>query len=135
MARWRNIFWIGTVLVLLLLIYEVGHRAQQLEADLQGVERQVAEERDAVHVLEAEWTYLTRPTRLQDLAARHSNLRPADHAQLIGLDLVPEPMKPLPAMVKPDSPEKPAIRPVAASGAAAPKGSLWEALHFEQEGH
>jgi hypothetical protein len=62
------------------------------ESELKQINRQIDANRDATHVLEAEWSYLNDPTRLADLARRYTDLAPATPTQIAGFDrLLPRP--------------------------------------------
>ena len=47
-------------------------------------------ERDAIAALRAEWATLDNPARIQSLARRHLQLRPADATQFDPLQRLPE---------------------------------------------
>lgn len=56
--------------------YGVGLYTQNKEREAKALIVQIEKDREAIHVLEAELAYLSRPQRLQDLTSRHLNLRP-----------------------------------------------------------
>ena len=53
----------------------IGTEVHDLEDRLAGIHRDIAREQEALHVFRAEWSYLNRPERLEDLARRHLDLR------------------------------------------------------------
>ena len=53
----------------------IGTEVYDLEDRLAGIHRDIAREQEALHVLRAEWSYLNRPDRLEELARRHLDLR------------------------------------------------------------
>ena len=61
----------GLVAVLFHLKYEV----QALEKRLTGLNQAIEKDRNAIQLLEAEWTYLNRPERLARLATRYLPLK------------------------------------------------------------
>jgi len=85
---------VGLALVLFFVKYEV----QSLERELSEINRVLAEDRKAVHVLKAEWSHLTDPDRLRRLAQRHLEIVPVEPSQLGTLtdidSLPPRPQKP-----------------------------------------
>jgi hypothetical protein len=70
-------------------LFKVKYDVQSLEEQLVHVNKQVAADQEAIHVLKAEWSFLTQPARLADLAQRHSPLKPLTAAQLGSFDTLP----------------------------------------------
>ena len=82
--------------------FGVKHEAGLLEDQLRLVEREIAHERDTIALLEADWSLLNQPYRLQRIAAAFEDelgLRPFAPEQIVAPDelpaqpvrLVPEP--------------------------------------------
>ena len=71
----------STILTLLVAIglgfglFRLTYEVQTLEGERAHVNRAVAAEREAIHVLRAEWSYLNEPTRLEALTKKHLSLR------------------------------------------------------------
>jgi hypothetical protein len=63
-------------------LFMVKYDVQSLEEQLVKTERQAAADQDAIHVLNAEWSFLTQPERLAELADRHLALHPLTANQL-----------------------------------------------------
>ena len=70
-------------------LYPLKHRVADLEAEADALARGIADDRQAIRVLEAEWAYLNAPGRLAGLAARHLDLAPVDAAATVALDGLP----------------------------------------------
>lgn len=89
MTRPHHLFWALTIAVtaggLFLLKYEV----QGQEAELAELNRAIRADREAIHVLQAEWAYLADPARLQTLATRHLDLAPVRTSQIVGMEALP----------------------------------------------
>lgn len=72
-------------------LYLLENETQRLERRLARLDRQVIEVEKSIQVLEAEWSYLNRPERLQDLAVRFIDrlglkpIRPAQTGRLAEL--------------------------------------------------
>ncbi len=66
-----------------LALFVVKYQVQDLEDTLTQINREIAENRQAVHVLKAEWSHLNEPNRLRSLVARHLDLGPLDNAQFL----------------------------------------------------
>ena len=103
---------------LFLIKYEVQTREEQLAA----LQREILANQEALHVLEAEWSYLNRPDRLESLVRRHLDLVPMDTRRVGQLDRLPMrlPMpeagadaadKPQPVALTPQQPAHSSDRP------------------------
>lgn len=84
---------INTVLVVAVLaagfvIYSLEHRTRGAERRIAAINDQLGEERDAMKLLTAEWSHLTRPVRLERLARGELGLGPVDVLQLAKPDEV-----------------------------------------------
>lgn len=49
-------------------LFHITFQVQALEDELSQLNRQIVKEQEAVHVLEAEWSYLNRPQRIEQLS-------------------------------------------------------------------
>src|SRR3546814_6940138 len=68
-------------------MFHVTFQVDQVTAELHGLDRQILKEREAVHVLEAEWAYLNDPARLEELATNLLPwLQPVDTPQIQPID-------------------------------------------------
>lgn len=74
--RLNGIFWFGFAAALGSGYLYLTTRVQGMDAELARIEKRVIAEREAIHVLKGEWSYLTRPARIAALARRHLNLTP-----------------------------------------------------------
>src|SRR3546814_15754724 len=72
-------------MALVMVKYEAQRRVEQLAA----LHRQFLSSQEAIHVLEAEWSYLNRPDRLEALVHRHLDLVPMDNRQISSVELLP----------------------------------------------
>ncbi|MGH6718038.1 MAG: cell division protein FtsL [Alphaproteobacteria bacterium] len=71
-------------------MFVVSYRVKEIEDELAAVGHARATSARLAHVLRADWTYLTRPERLSDLAARNLSLAPAAPSQVVAFDGVPD---------------------------------------------
>jgi cell division protein FtsL len=88
MLRFVNICLVLALVALAYVIYEVKYQSRALDEDIAALRKEIDTERDAVAVLRAEWSLLNRPERIERLAEKHLNLRPASPNQLVTLDTV-----------------------------------------------
>ena len=90
MLRFVNICLVLALVALACVIYEGKYEARALDEDIGGLRNEIETEQDAVAVLRAEWSLLTRPERIERLAQKHLKLAPAQPVQLVTLDTVSE---------------------------------------------
>ena len=82
------------VLILLIsaaaYVYEIKFESTLRAERVAKMRVDVQRERDAIAALRAEWATLDNPARLQGLARRHLQLRPAESTQYDSLTRLPE---------------------------------------------
>ncbi|MPZ57701.1 MAG: hypothetical protein GEU91_14625 [Rhizobiales bacterium] len=81
-------------------VYKIKFDATVQVEKAAKVRRDIRRERDAIAMLRAEWARLDNPTRIQDLADRHLNLRPVEATQFDDFGRLPQ--RP-PQIVPPDA--------------------------------
>ena len=89
MIRPVTLVWIGLAAVVAVSLFLVKYKVQDLDEQLADLEAEKRATQEAIHVLEAEWTYLNRPERLEGLAKKHLELAPASPAQLVVFETEP----------------------------------------------
>ncbi|MBE9553411.1 MAG: hypothetical protein IMF05_08105 [Proteobacteria bacterium] len=52
-------------------LYGIAYEVEQMEKELAALEREIIGERKSIHVLEAEWAYLARPERIEELSGQY----------------------------------------------------------------
>ncbi|WP_162914615.1 cell division protein FtsL [Desertibaculum subflavum] len=129
-------------------MYHLAYEVKRLEDELIAYNRALLREREAIDFLQAEWSYLSRPDRLQASAARHLQLEatPLHRLQRIedlparpvgamadgwGVIVVPDPnAPPLPlAKPAPESAPVPAVPNIAVPTVERDRTSRSVALH------
>lgn len=70
------------------LTYTIKQKVIELDHDLAHVHREIAYYQESVHILNAEWAYLTRPSRLQALVEEHTNLEHSAGVSLVSYEEV-----------------------------------------------
>lgn len=69
--RLSSMMWVVAMVCAASLLYSVKYRVQSMDEQIASIRAQIAEERAAIHVLNAEWAYLSRPERIRRLAEKH----------------------------------------------------------------
>lgn len=104
-------------------LYQLSYEVQRLEDELVELNRALGQERETIGVLQAEWSYLSRPEYLQDKAQRLLDMKPATARQITRIEDLPWRQERIaPAMPAAPASSVPAAvgAPVAALPAPAP---------------
>jgi hypothetical protein len=110
MIRISAIVWVVVLALLGIGLFQVKYNVQSQERELREVRKQIEANYSAMHVLEAEWSYLNDPLRLADLARRHTELVPTTPSQITDFASLPLRLEDLPATPdKPGEPEPPLV--------------------------
>jgi hypothetical protein len=70
-------------------LYMVKYKVQAIKVEVAATERQLSEAKKNLHVLNAEWTYLNRPQRLQELSSKYLDVKPMQGKQFSDLASFP----------------------------------------------
>jgi hypothetical protein len=70
-------------------LYQVKYQVQDMERNLASMKRQIVRDRAEMQVLDAEWSFLNKPERLQGLASRYLALAPIRSTQMASIESLP----------------------------------------------
>jgi cell division protein FtsL len=76
MLRLLNFVLVPAVLASAFALYTLEHNTRALERKIAKVESETESEYEMIGLLDAEWSLLTRPQRLERLARHHLNMGP-----------------------------------------------------------
>lgn len=82
MMRHLVVISIAAFVLSMLALFLVKHEVRGLERELAALELDRQRHVEAIRVLRSEWSYLTRPSRIASLAARHLPLEQVQPAQV-----------------------------------------------------
>lgn len=82
--RRSTLLWSALAISVVIGLFAVKHRVQTLEDRLHALNTDIITDRDAIQVMEAEWSYLNQPARLEALSKRPAR----DERALRGADSV-----------------------------------------------
>ena len=83
MHKFLNAILVLTVLVSGFFLYTLEHQTRGLERQIAKLDHGIVEEQDNVKFLDAEWSSLTRPDRLKQLAQQHLGLETLRARQIL----------------------------------------------------
>ena len=86
MLKIVNACLVLAVLVTGYSLYSLEHATRGAERRIATTERKIDEAREAIKLLNAEWSSLTRPERIQKLAMEHLALEPTRASQFVSVD-------------------------------------------------
>jgi hypothetical protein len=89
MIRLGTIGWLLLVASAGFAMFEVKYTVMGLEDRLGHLDRAIQADEESIHVLNAEWAYLSKPARLDELQRRYLNLAPISTKQLGQIDSLP----------------------------------------------
>lgn len=89
MSRGLSVFALLLLAVVAFGLYQLSYAVQRREDELIELNRALLQERETIGVLQAEWSYLTRPEYLQDKAQRLLEMRSATAKDIVTLDSLP----------------------------------------------
>lgn len=84
------------------LLYALEHKTRGLEREIAVTKRAIADADEDIKLLGAEWSSLTRPERIQKLAAQNLQLAPAQADQYVSLNELQARIEDIRTRVKPD---------------------------------
>jgi cell division protein FtsL len=86
MVKVFNALLVMGLLVSAFFLYSLEHSTRGLERQIAKMKTGISYERESIKLLNAEWSSLTRPERLQKLAAEQLKLKPISAPQIVSLN-------------------------------------------------
>jgi cell division protein FtsL len=83
MVKVFNALLVMGLLVSAFFLYSLEHSTRGLERQIAKMKNGVSNERESIKLLNAEWSSLTRPERLQKLAEEQLKLKPLSASQIV----------------------------------------------------
>jgi len=81
-VRRTSIFSVFVAAIMSVALFYLKYEVKNLEGQLNKLNHSIISDREAVHVLKAEWSHLNDLDRLKDLAIRRLKLQETDPRQL-----------------------------------------------------
>jgi hypothetical protein len=92
MIRWLQVVSVIAAAGAAIFVFQVKYRAEEVAERAATLQRQVDRENETLSLLEAEWSLLIQPMRVQELVERHAdalNLQPLDPKQITRIENLP----------------------------------------------
>ena len=89
MIKRATLIWALLAMIAGAGLFVMKYQVQALEDRLARIDADIIADRQAVHVLKAEWSYLNRPARLDDLGRRLLGLEPLTAQRIIRITDLP----------------------------------------------
>jgi hypothetical protein len=88
----RAVTIIGLILTIVIGAgtYWVSHEVERLEKRYAAIQSDILAEQESIHVLQAEWSYLNNPARIERLTQDHLSLAQIEVLQMATIDDLPE---------------------------------------------
>jgi hypothetical protein len=88
-------------------LFMVSQKVQNAEQDVSELQLSISMEKETIRVLSAEWDYLNRPERLEELSDKYLNVQPVLTEQVLtDTNLLPDQSFPIVPQLKPRGPSK-----------------------------
>lgn len=125
--RRSTLLWSVLAISVVIGLFVVKHRVQTLEDRLHALNADIITDRDAIQVMEAEWSYLNQPARLEALSKRLLGMNAPSAAQTVSMQELLDQSAPEGAdtatLTEVAARKKPAARAAPAQRPAAPRVS------------
>ncbi len=99
MIRPGTVVWLLLVVIVGYAMFHVKYEVMAQEETLASLNKEIAAGREQIRVLDAEWSYLSQPSRLERLSNRFLSLTGMSAAPIVDLSAVPERPGAPPALV------------------------------------
>jgi hypothetical protein len=93
MNRFSTLIWIAIIAVATFALYQAKYEVQSLKSQVAETTHKLEAEKQALHVIAAEWAYLNRPDRLQQLADKYLASSDVTVDKIAAIHTIPFPEK------------------------------------------
>jgi hypothetical protein len=83
--RLAPVIFLGFAILLGAVLFQVKYRVAALEAEYSALQRKIRDGQESMKILQAEWSYLSEPQRLQKLSEKFLSLKPMQSHQVADL--------------------------------------------------
>lgn len=90
MIRWLNVIAVGALLGSAVYAYSIKYETARYSAEITRTQHAIQREKDAIGMLKADYAWLARPGRVQQLAERHLDLQSITIEQVVKATDLPD---------------------------------------------
>jgi cell division protein FtsL len=87
--RFTTILWALVIVFGAVGIYMVKYKVQDLKKEVALIEETLLQEKKNIHILRAEWAFLTRPERIRKLSEKYLTVQPITAKQIVDISTIP----------------------------------------------
>jgi cell division protein FtsL len=98
MVKIFNAMIVMGVLISAFFLYSLEHSTRELERQVAKLKSGISDERESIKLLNAEWSSLTRPERIQKIAEEQLKLLPMTASQIASVAELPEKIPAMPVI-------------------------------------
>lgn len=80
--RYSVVPYIIVLILSVSFLFTIKYKVQNLSKELRVLNAEIISEKQNIHVLKAEFTYLSNPKRIKSLSDAHLNLKPVKSSQI-----------------------------------------------------
>jgi hypothetical protein len=92
MIRWLQVISVLAAAGSAVFVFQVKYHAERVAERAAELQRRLDQENETISLLQAEWSLLIQPARIQELVTRHADLlklQPLDPSQITKLERLP----------------------------------------------
>lgn len=92
MIRWLQFLSVVAAAAAGIVVFQIKYQAEAVAEQAAKLQRSVNEEREALSLLKAEWSYLVQPARVQEIVEKHQDdlaLEPLKSEQITHFEQLP----------------------------------------------
>lgn len=90
MMKRTSTLLLSTAISIAVGMFYLKYRVIEQEQALNKIHKEIYAAEESIHVLQAEYAYLSAPERLQALATKHLKVNPTQVVQLVSFDQIPD---------------------------------------------
>jgi cell division protein FtsL len=90
MTKIVTAFWLIMTVLIGVGTYWISHQVERLNRKYASIQTDILDEQESIHVLQAEWSYLNSPARLEKLATKYLHLTQIEPMQMASIDNLPD---------------------------------------------